>query len=115
MSYSYYSSTDDKNYTIMGYIKDGKPFNILKANDSISVYDIVFEDGCAVWDCNFFDWKSKMYPMFYSDEKKSVIVIEDKRADYESLIHDGKIYFFEKAHYSWGYARAIVLDIENIK
>lgn len=115
MSYSYYSSTDDKNYTIMGYIKDGKPFNILKANDSISVYDIIFEDGCAVWDCNFFDWKSKMYPMFYSDKKKSVIILEDKRADYESLIHDGKIYFFEINEHNSGYDRALVLNIEDIK
>ena len=115
MAYSYYSSTDDKNYTIMGYIKDGKPFNILKANDSISVYDIFFEDGCAVWDCNFFDWKSKMYPMFYSDKKKSVIILEDKRADYESLIHDGKIYFFENNEHNSGYDRALVLNIEDIK
>lgn len=115
MAYSYYSSTDDNNYTIMGYIKDGKPFNILRANDSISVYDISFADGCAVWDCNYFDGESKMLPMFYSGEKKSVIVIEDKRANYQSFIHNGKIYFFEiNEHYN-GYDRALVLDIENIK
>lgn len=115
MAYSYYGSTDDNNYTIMGYIKDGKPFNILKANDSISVYDFSFADGCAVWDCNFFNGESKMLPMFYSDEKKSVIVIEDKRADYESFIYNGKIYFFEIGEYYYGYDRALVLDIEKIK
>lgn len=115
MAYSYYGSTDDNNYTIMGYIKDGKPFNILKANDSISVYDFSFADGCAVWDCNYFNGGSKMLPMFYSDEKKSVIVIEDKRADYESFIYNGKIYFFEINEYYHGYERAIVLDIEKIK
>ena len=115
MAYSYYTSTDDKNYTIIGYLKDGMPFNILKANDSISVYDIVFEDGCAVWDCNFFDWKSKMFPMFYSDKKNSVILIEDERAAYDSFIHNGKIYFFRKNQYFSGYDRALVLNIEDIK
>lgn len=115
MAYSYYSSADGKDCTILGYIKDGKQFNIFRANDIISVYDVSFADGYAVWDCNYFAWGSKSFPMFYSDEKKSVIVIEDERSNYESLIHDGKIYFFELNEYNSGYERALVLDTENIK
>lgn len=116
MAYSYYSSADGKDCTILGYIKDGKQFNIFRANDIISVYDISFADGYAVWDCNFFtDWRSKVFPMFYSDEKKSVIVIEDERSNYESLIHDGKIYFFDWQNYTTEITRVIVLDTENIK
>lgn len=116
MSYSYRSSADGEDCTILGYLKDGKQFNIFRANGVVSVYDVSFEDGYAVWDCNLFTgWRSKMFPMFYSDEKKSVIVIEDERSNYESLIHDGKIYFFELNEYNSGYERALVLDTENIK
>lgn len=114
--FCYCAGADGEDCTILGYLKDGKQFNIFRANGVVSVYDVSFEDGYAVWDCNLFTgWRSKMFPMFYSDEKKSVIVIEDERSNYESLIHDGKIYFFELNEYNSGYERALVLDTENIK
>ncbi len=116
MAYSYFGSTDGKDYTIMGYIKDGKPFNIFKTNGLVSVYSVDFADGCAVWSCSFPHWNCYMYPMFYSDKKKSVIVIEDKRGLYEGCIHDGKIYFIKRSNELYSqYEYVLVLDIDNIR
>ncbi|GEM_PF-6269870 len=116
MAYSYFGSTDGKDYTIMGYIKDGKPFNIFKANGLVSVYSVDFADGCAVWSCSFPHWNCYMYPMFYSDKKKSVIVIEDERGLYEGRIHGGKIYFLKRNNeLDSRYEYVLVLDIDNIK
>jgi len=98
---------------VAGYIRDDKNFDIFKGAEGLDARGLSFMEDCAVWTAYNPYRSDKSLPMFYSDKHKSVIAIEDERADYTGFIQDGRIYFFGKDE-DGVYKRALVMDTENI-
>lgn len=120
MAYSYYKSNDDgySGYDVMGYIKDGKPFDILAIGSVFGIKDIYFSDGCAVWSNfdGYYDANLQTLPMFYSKKLNSVVVVDYERAYYESFINGEKICFFgyDGDRINRQLRRVLVLDTDKI-
>lgn len=100
--------------TVIGYIKDGKPFDIFSINDTDNI-EVCFSDGCAVWraahDHGF--ESGGVLPMFYNDKSKSLVILDDERADYAGFASGGKMYFFGKS--GGRYTRVLTLDISELQ
>ncbi|MBD5130412.1 MAG: hypothetical protein HDT43_10920 [Ruminococcaceae bacterium] len=94
-----------------GYIKDGKKFDIFQCKFGISSVD--FSDGCAVWNNARYLNETELLPMFYSEKRNSIVVVDCERARYKSFINNGKMFFF-------GYdtdgnmERVLILDTDKI-
>lgn len=120
MAYSYYKSNDDGygGYEVMGYIKDGKPFDILAISPVFGIEDVYFSDGCAVWSNHngYYDAILQTLPMFYSEKRNSVVVVDYERAYYESFINKGKICFFgyDGDRVNRQLRRVLILDTDKI-
>lgn len=120
MAYSYYKSDDDGygGYEVMGYIKDGKPFDILAISSVFGIEDVYFSDGCAVWSNHngYYDAILQTLPMFYSEKRNSVVVVDYERAYYESFINGGKICFFgyDGDRVNRRLRRVLILDTDKV-
>ncbi|MEZ3438672.1 MAG: hypothetical protein K1W18_07310 [Oscillospiraceae bacterium] len=120
MAYSYYKSNDGgySGYDVMGYIKDGKPFDILAIGSVFGIEDVYFSDGCAVWSNHngYYDANLQTLPMFYSEKRNSVVVVDYERAYYESFINKGKICFFgyDGDRVNRQLRRVLILDTDKI-
>lgn len=82
-----------ENNTIVGYIAEDKRFDIFSAENTDEISNICFSDGCAVWELPNDD----LPPVFYSDEYKSLVIVDAEKADYAGFADGGKMYFSESS------------------
>lgn len=108
IAYTRKTDVDGTYGAVVGYIKDGSPFDIFSLNNIGKTPNISFLNGCAVWNSP----EVKLPPVFYSDKYKSLVIVDAEKADYAGFADGGKLYFFGKD--DGGYSRVITIDINDI-